>query len=35
MNSKINLRENSLNEYVEAISHYFRVYSLSDFITVA
>ena len=34
-NSKIHLRENSLNEYFKTISHYFRVYSLSGFITAA
>ena len=29
MNSKIDLRKNSSNEYFKTISHYFRVYSLS------
>ena len=32
MNSKIHLSKNSLNEYFQAISHYFRVYSLSGFL---
>ena len=33
MNSMIHLRKNSLSEYFKAISHYFRVYSLSGFIS--
>ena len=33
MNSKIQLRKNSLNEYFRAILHYFRVYSLWGFMT--
>ena len=32
MNSKVNVRKNSLNEYFKAILHYFCVYSLSGFI---
>ena len=32
MNSKIHLSKNSLNEYFQAISHYYRVYSLSGFL---
>ena len=35
MNSNIHLRKNSLNEYIKAISHYFRVHSHSGFITAA
>ena len=35
MNSKVHLRKNSLNKYLKAISHYFRVYSLSGIITAA
>ena len=34
-NSKKQLRKNSLKEYFKAISHYFRFYSLSGFITAA